>query len=175
MKLRYFISFFALVAMLSACSDDDAMTLLDEIQVSSSYVAIDEAGGSNTITLNAKEAWSFDQEELPEWLTVSPMNGGAGETNVTFSAPATPDGRTAVLHVACAGKKQTINVIQGLATVSEATCAEVIAGPESKTYRVTGTVKSIVNTTYGNWYLQDETGEFTSMVRSMPRARPRTS
>ena len=159
MKLKYFISFFALVALLAGCSDDDAMTLFDEIQVSSSYVSIDVAGGSNTITLNAKEAWTFDSQELPAWLTVSPMNGGAGETQVTFTAPAAPDGRTAVLHVKCADKTQTINVIQGLATVSEATCAEVIAGPESKTYRVTGTVKSIVNTTYGNWYLEDETGE----------------
>ena len=159
MKLKYFISFFALVALLAGCSDDDAMTLFDEIQVSSSYVSIDVAGGSNTITLNAKEAWTFDAEELPAWLTVSPMNGGAGETQVTFTAPAAPDGRTAVLHVKCADKIQTINVIQGLAVVSEATCAEVIAGPESKTYRVTGTVKSIVNTTYGNWYLEDETGE----------------
>ena len=159
MKLKYFISFFALVALLAGCSDDDAMTLLDEIQVSSSYVSIDVAGGSNTITLNAKEAWTFDEAELPEWLTVSPMNGGAGETKVTFTAPATLDGRTTVLHVKCADKSQTINVIQGLAVVSEATCAEVNAGPESKTYRVTGTVKSIVNTTYGNWYLEDETGE----------------
>ena len=159
MKLKYFISFFALVALLAGCSDDDAMTLLDEIQVSSSYVSIDVAGGSNTITLNAKEAWTFDAEELPEWLTVSPMNGGAGETKVTFTAPATLDGRQTVLHVKCADKSQTINVIQGLAVVSEATCAEVNAGPESKTYRVTGTVKSIVNTTYGNWYIEDETGE----------------
>ena len=159
MKLKYFISFFALVALLVSCSDDDAMTLLDEIQVSSSYVSIDVAGGSNTITLNAKEAWTFDEAELPEWLTVSPMTGGAGETKVTFTAPATLDGRTAVLHVKCADKSQTINVIQGLAVVSEATCAEVNAGPESKTYRVTGTVKSIVNTTYGNWYIEDETGE----------------
>ncbi len=159
MKLKYFISFFALVALLAGCSDDDAMTLLDEIQVSSSYVSIDVAGGSNTITLNAKEAWTFDEAELPEWLTVSPMTGGAGETKVTFTAPATLDGRTTVLHVKCADKTQTINVIQGLAVVSEATCAEVNAGPESKTYRVTGTVKSIVNTTYGNWYIEDETGE----------------
>ena len=159
MKLKYFISFFALVALLAGCSDDDAMTLLDEIQVSSSYVSIDVAGGSNTITLNAKEAWTFDEAELPEWLTVSPMNGGAGETKVTFTAPATLDGRTTVLHVKCADKSQTINVIQGLSVVKPATCAEVIAGPESKTYRVTGTVKSIVNTTYGNWYLEDETGE----------------
>ena len=70
MKLKYFLSFFALVALLSSCSDDDAITLLDEIQVSSSYVSIDVNGGSNTITVKAKEAWSFDEEELPAWLTV---------------------------------------------------------------------------------------------------------
>ncbi len=159
MKLKYFLSFFALVALLSSCSDDNAMTLLDEIQVSSSYVSIDVNGGSNTITVNAKEAWSFDEAELPAWLTVSPMNGGAGETQVTFTAPAAPDGRNTVLHIACADKSQTVNVIQGLAVVHNATCAEVLEGPESKNYRVTGTVASIVNTTYGNWYLRDETGE----------------
>ena len=159
MKLRYFISFFALIALLSSCSDEETMTLLDELKVSSSYVGIDVNGGSNNIILNANGAWTFDQDEIPEWLTVSPMSGGAGEYGITFTAPAAPDGRTAVLHVECDGKQQTINVIQGLAVVSEATCAEVIAGPESKTYRVTGTVASIANTTYGNWYLRDETGE----------------
>ena len=159
MKLKYFISFIALVGLLASCSEEDTMTLLNEIQVSSSYVSIDEAGGSNTITLNASEAWSFDAEELPAWLTVEPMTGGAGETKVTFTAPAALDGRTAVLHIACADKKQTINVIQGLATVSDATCSQVNEGPESKTYRVTGTVDRIINTTYGNWYIKDETGE----------------
>lgn len=159
MKLKYFLSFFALIGLLASCSDDDAITLLDEIQVSSSYVSIDVNGGSNTITVNAKEAWSFDEAEIPAWLTISPMNGGAGETQVTFTAPAAPDGRNTVLHISCADKSQTINVIQGLAVVHNATCAEVIEGPESKNYRVTGTVASIVNTTYGNWYLRDETGE----------------
>lgn len=159
MKLRYFISFFALVAMLSACSDEDTMTLLDDLKVSSSYVSIDVNGGSNAIVLNAAGAWSFDQEEIPEWLTVSPMSGQAGEFGVNFTAPAAADGRTAVLHVECNGQKQTINIIQGLAVVSEATCAEVLAGPESKTYRVTGTVTRIANTEYGNWYLNDGTGE----------------
>lgn len=158
MKLKYFISFFALVALLASCSDDDAITLLDEIKVSSSYVSIDVDGGSNTITLNANEAWSFDEEEIPEWLTISPMAGGAGESHVTFSAEAAPDGRTAILHIQCADKSQTINVIQGLSVASDATCADVIAGPESKTYRVTGTVTKIENTTYGNWWLEDETG-----------------
>ena len=159
MKLKYFLSFFALVALLTSCSDDDSMTLLDETKVSSSYVSIDVNGGSNTITVNSKEAWSFDEQEIPDWLTITPKTGGAGETKVTFSAPAASDGRNTVLHIACADKTQTINVIQGLAVVNEATCAEVIAGPESKNYRVTGVVASIVNTTYGNWYLRDETGE----------------
>ncbi len=161
MKLRYFIS--AIIALftlaLTSCNDDDSATLLDEIQVTSSYVGIPLDGGSNSISVNAKEAWSVDADEIPEWLTVSPMSGQAGKTDVTFSAPSTLDGRTAVLHITCAGKKQTINIIQGLPVIEDATCAEVIAGPESKTYRVTGTVKSIVNTTYGNWYLADETGE----------------
>ena len=161
MKLRYFIS--AIIALftlaLTSCNDDDSATLLDEIQVTSSYVGIPLDGGSNSISVNAKEAWSVDADEIPEWLTVSPMSGQAGKTDVTFSAPSTLDGRTAVLHITCAGKKQTINIIQGLSTVSNATCAEVIAGPDSKSYRVTGTVTRIVNTDYGNWYLEDETGE----------------
>ena len=39
------------------------------------------------------------------------------------------------------------------------TCAEVIAGADGDTFRVTGICKSISNTTYGNWYLEDETGQ----------------
>ena len=68
------------------------------------------------------------------------------------------EGRTAEVLSTCAGKTQHIHVIQGIATVSNATCAEVLAGPDSKTYRVTGTVTKIVNTTYGNWYMDDGTG-----------------
>lgn len=42
--------------------------------------------------------------------------------------------------------------------VVEATCKQVIDGPDGATYRVTGVCKEIVNTRYGNWYLEDETG-----------------
>lgn len=160
MKLKYIIpSFIALVgALLTSCSDDDSATLLDEIRVSQSYVSIDIDGGSTSIDINAVDAWSINEEDIPEWLTVSPTSGGAGESKITFSADAAPDGRTAELHISCAGRTQNINVIQGLATVQEATCKEVLAGPDSKTYRVTGTVTNIFNTVYGNWYLVDETG-----------------
>jgi len=160
MKLKYFIpSFIALVAaMLVSCSDDDSATLLDEIRVSQSYVSIDIEGGSTTIDVNAVDSWTIDEEDIPSWLTVTPTSGNAGESKITFSADKAPDGRQAELKIKCAGRTQNINVIQGLSEVTTATCAEVIAGPESKTYRVTGTVTNIYNTIYGNWYLVDNTG-----------------
>ncbi len=43
--------------------------------------------------------------------------------------------------------------------VVEATCAEIIAGADGTTYRVTGKCTEIVNTLYGNWYLEDATGK----------------
>ena len=39
------------------------------------------------------------------------------------------------------------------------TCAEVIVGVDGEIYRVSGVVRNITNTTYGNWHLVDETGE----------------
>ena len=146
-------------AMFVSCSDDNDPTYLDEVKVSSSYVAIPMEGGSASIDVSAVADWAVDAESIPEWLTVSPASGAAGNGSITFSADATLDGRSAELLLNCGGKTQRINVIQGLSTVSQATCAEVIAGPDSKTFRVTGVCTSIANTNYGNWYLEDATGK----------------
>ena len=157
MKLRYFIP--SLIAVLAAvfagCSDDQVETYFDEIRVSQSYVSLNVNGGSASIDVYASGAWSVT--EVPDWLTVSPASG-SGSGTITFSA-GEGVGRTAEVLINCEGKVQHINIIQGIATVSTATCAEVLAGPESKTYRVTGTCTKIANTTYGNWYLNDGTGE----------------
>lgn len=163
MKLRYFIpAFIALVgAMMVSCSDEDTVTLLDEIQVSRSYVPINLEGGEATIDVNAKADWSFDESNIPEWLTITPMEGKAGETKVKFSAPAANNGRNADLKINCAGRTQNIKIIQGLPVVQDATCAEVIEGPESKTYRVTGAITRWANNyeKYGNMWISDGTGE----------------
>ena len=171
MKLRYLIpSFVAALTMFVSCSDDNDPTYLDEVRLSSSYVAIPQEGGSTTITVTATGDWALESQQwiagkdttvaaTPKWLKVNTVSGAAGQTDITFSAEGTMDGRTCELLLNCGGKTQRINVIQGLSTVSNATCAEVIAGPDSKTYRVSGTVTKIVNTTYGNWYLEDGTGE----------------
>ncbi|MDF1560027.1 MAG: BACON domain-containing carbohydrate-binding protein [Bacteroidales bacterium] len=157
MKLKYFFPLFiASVALMVSCDDEFSVTLLDEIQVSSSYVSIPVAGGSASITVTANDSWTVDNSL--QWLTISSTSGSAGESTVTFSAESTLDGRTGEVKIQCGDKTQRINVIQGLATVESATCADVIAGPDSKTYLVTGVCTAITNTTYGNWYLEDATG-----------------
>jgi hypothetical protein len=177
MKLRYFIPLFAaVITLLTGCKTDEDPIYLDGLRVSTSYVALDKNGGSTTIKLTAASDWQFEKaiavetkdaegkkvtvyKETPEWLTVSPLSGAAGQDiTITFSAEAYA-GRTATLKVKCGSSTQEINVIQGLSEVSNATCAQVIAGPDAKTYRVTGTVTGIANTTYGNWYMNDGTGE----------------
>ena len=157
MKLRYFIpSLVAVVAaMFTGCSDDNDPTYLSEIRVSQSYVALSTGGGSASINVEASGAWSVSG--APDWLTVSPASG-TGNGTITFSADAA-EGRTAELQIQCEGKTQFVNIIQGIAQVQTATCAEVIAGPDSKNYRVTGVCTRIANTSYGNWYLNDGTGE----------------
>ena len=157
MKLKYFLPLFiATVALLASCDDEFSVTLLDEIQVSSSFVAIPVAGGSTSIDVTANDSWTVENNLT--WLTVSSTTGSAGESTLTFSAASTLDGRTGEIKIKCGDKTQRIKVIQGVVTIATATCADVIAGPDSKTYQVTGVVTSITNTTYGNWYLEDATG-----------------
>ena len=163
MQLKYlFPLFIAMLALMTSCADEESVTLLDEIQVSSSYVSIPEEGGSATITVTAQESWTavkvITEKDSVKWLTISTTTGSAGEKELTFSAPAAIDGRTAEVLLHSGGITQRINIIQGLAKISEAKAAEVNAGPDGKTFLVTGVVTSIVNTEYGNWYLTDETG-----------------
>lgn len=165
MKLKYlFPIFIAIFALMASCVNEESVTLLDEIQVSSSYIAIpDSTGGSETITITSKQDWAVDTAALRkskvDWLRISKISGSAGESEIKFEASPTQNGRTAEVLIHSAGKTQRINVIQGLATISAAKVAEVKAGPDGKTFRVTGVCTRIANTLYGNWYIADETGE----------------
>lgn len=171
MKLKYlFASLAAVLAVFTSCSEDFEPTYLDAIRVSSSYVALPDSG-TTTIDLETQGAWAItccdtctemNEAHLKkqfDGLTISPLKGEAGKQKVSFTVGKKGFGKTANLFIHCNGKTQRISVIQGEVVVSEATCKEVCDGPDGKTYRVKGICKSIVNTTYGNWYLQDETGE----------------
>ena len=157
MKLRNIFAALA-VAVLAFAGCQEKERFLEEVKVSQSYVAIPAEGGQVEITVNATDSWEITG--MPEWATVTPATGAAGETKVVFAAEAAAETREALVSLVCAGATQNINVLQMTEKVETplSTCAQVAAGEDGKIYRVKGTVTSIVNTQYGNWYLQDETG-----------------
>lgn len=158
MKLRYIFTALAAAALaFVGCQQEEKF--LEEVQVSKSLVALSIEGGSDQITVTAAEKWEI--AGVPEWLTVTPVSGEAGETVVTFSAEASEENQEAVLHLNCGVVSQVITVFQMAEKVEVplSTCAEVNNnGVDGKVYRVKGTCTSIANTQYGNWYLTDDTG-----------------
>lgn len=179
MKSKYiFMTFAAALGLTVACSKQEIKEQWDEVQVSQSYVSLSMNGESKTITITATDSWyisvpsssdsaaivGFDRKSSyyadSQWLTLSQLSGNAGETELSLTAPATDAGKGTIHFIInCADREQIVSVIQGTNVAEASTCAEVIAGADSKTYRVKGTCTAISNTTYGNWYLEDETGE----------------
>lgn len=178
MKLKYIFSIILSSALLFAgCIKDEPTGSFDNIKVDKTYLSISENGGNVTVKLTATEAWEFvssdswpevitrDKEgnvtkRTPSWLsTASVMSGEAGDYDITFSAEAAVSGREVDIEVKAGSNTQVIRIRQGSLEASSATCAEVIAGPDGKTFRVKGVCTAISNTTYGNWYINDGTGE----------------
>jgi len=157
MKLRNIFTILAAALTFAFVGCQEEERFLSEVKVSSSYVALPAEGGSQTIDVTAVGAWEFTG--VPEWLTVSPASG-SGDATVTFTAAETKSTNEATIELVCEGAVQTINVLQMTEKleVPISTCAEVIAGQDGVVYRVKGTVTSIANTLYGNWYLDDGTG-----------------
>ena len=186
MKIKYILpTFLTLLTLLVSCSNEEEMGCLDGIQVSKSIVAIPVDGGSTEITIKAAGDWKLEKaipsdltknlakaktdadrekaqkaiDDYLNWVNVSATSGTAGETVVSFSADEIKGNRSGFYNLVCNGETQILHVIQGAAKVENATCAQVIAGADGKTFRVTGAVTKISNTVYGNWYIKDETGE----------------
>ena len=158
MKFKYiFASLAAALGLVAVSCEKETEEHLSEIKVSSSYVAIPADGGSVEVTVTAEDVWAFG--ELPEWLSVSPASGIAGESTVVFSAEAAEDTREASLSITCKEKSQTIKVIQMTEKKDLAVTpiADVIAAGAG-TFRICGMVTKIANDQYGNFYMEDETG-----------------
>lgn len=174
MKLRYLFSAILASALLVGCNEEELGTL-GNITLDESYLSIPNAGGSTVLTVSATDAWEFVtndtwpevikrnsdgsiKSQTPSWLAADKMSGAAGETKVTFSSEAFEGGRELELTIKVGENSQFVRVRQGSMTAVTVTCAEANASPEGKNVRVKGVCTSIANTTYGNWYLEDETG-----------------
>lgn len=161
MKLKYiFSAMLAATVLFAGCTKEDPGTL-DVIRLSETYLSIPEAGGSASVQVTATEEWAFVETNWPDWLSVDKKSGSAGANNITFTATKAEYGREAELSIRVGTKTQFLRVRQGSLTASEATCQDVIDGPDGKSFIVEGVCTSITNTEYGNWILQDNTGSIT--------------
>lgn len=172
MKLKYiFITLVAAIGLFASCSDDQALDSLDQVQVSQSIVALSKDGGSETVTVKANGDWKLQLvtvknkqtvyvDSVPTWLTITPTQGSAGETDMVISANAATKSLSDNFVISCNGATQRLMIQQQTEKVELpiSSCADVIAGADGDTYKVKGTVTQIANTTYGNWYLNDGTG-----------------
>lgn len=89
--------------------------MLNGLSVSESFVGLPTEGGSVDITVKSDAAWEI--KSAPRWVTVSPKNGSAGETKVSFSVLQTKKQRSGEAVIASEGREQHIEFIQ--AYVSE--------------------------------------------------------
>ena len=179
MKLRYILGIALSAILFVGCSDDDnKVGAMDGIKLDKTFLTISEQGGTASVSISADASWAFEEiftqttkdaagnsvktnHPLPAWLTANTVSGSAGQTIVTFQADATSGGREAELHIKVGNNTQYLIVRQGSLEAADATCADIIAGADGKTYRVKGVCTGIYNTTYGNWYLDDGTGQIT--------------
>lgn len=167
MKLRYLLtSLVAAAAMLVGCTQEEPVSKLSGLEVDNDYVSVAaDEGSAVTIKVKGDDSWTAAIPDAKvDWLTVNPTSGAAGqEVTVTFTASkAAAAARGTEVHFTMGSKVKIVKVNQQAPAgveVKASTVAEVLAGDEGKTYRVTGTVVSIANTSYGNWYMNDGTSE----------------
>ena len=128
--------------------------------------ALPKDGGVATVLLTVKDG---DLEiEIPEadktWLTAGEPESVGGMTSVELTAAANEKGArktTVTFKVNVDGKDYFSMVeVNQLGAIAEVSVADFLAAPEGTAlYKLTGVVKNIANTTYGNFDLVDATGK----------------
>ena len=112
MKLRNIIaSFLAVVAMAVGCTQELTGNL-STIQLDQSTVVFPEEGGSVTITVTATSDWKVDAATVPAEVTITPMEGKAGETKMTISTEGSANDINADIVILVGVQKQFIKFYQ---------------------------------------------------------------
>ena len=168
MKFKYlFIALIAVAGFFASCSDDKDLGQLDGIQLSQSSLSIPVEGGKVEFDVTSAADWKFvtndkkgnPVDSIPAWINSSCTGGNAGTTHVVFNAAATKGANNSTFKLVSGALTQYITVIQGVLNPPFSTCKEILAGNDGETYKVKGTLTKLSNTTYGNWYINDGTGE----------------
>lgn len=171
MKLRYIITAFVSALALAACQTEPMVGSFADFSVDKTFVSIPLGGGSSEVNITASDSWVFTKHydtgkkddnkqkiysEHPDWISISALSGN-GNAKITISATPTESGREVELQIKSGDHLQHLIVRQGTVEAVDATCKDVMEGPDGKNFKVRAKVTKIANTTYGNLYLDDGT------------------
>lgn len=171
MKLRNIFTMLAAALAFTFVGCEQPEQFLDEIKVSKSYISLPVEGGDFKLKVNAVADWSivaWDAEqakavEIPSWLTVEPLSGSKGETEVTLSAEATTESHEVSLYINCGTACQMLKVVQVTEKPEPVlqTCDWINKNAQvGVSYRVKGAVTKFGNfEKYGSFYINDGTAE----------------
>ncbi len=155
---KFIIVLLSLAAMLTACAPEDLDRFYAEVNVEPSIVVFDKEGGVKEITITATEEWTITN--VPSWIkSVSQMSGGAAPDGITIALEAynAYESLSGELYVNVGNVSQTVYLSQPFGNLEPSKIQDVLTnGVDGKTYLVQGIVGAIENTTYGNYYLKDE-------------------
>ncbi len=134
-----------------------------------------------------KKTLEVNQLEEFSWVSISPASGKSGSTKLTFSdnrkayfkkingvEPTENDDLgsfTQTFKVKVGDKYQNMIVTVGTPAKAAVVTVKQLVGEDSeftpvegKTYQITGSCQRIANTSYGNWYLKDDTSDKTVYI-----------
>lgn len=97
-------------------------------------------------------------EKDVEWFTAT--HNGEGKIAVSVAENATTSVREGYITISYPGATSVVVTLSQAANAVKTTIAEFLAAAEDDTlYQLSGTIISVVNTTYGNFTIMDDTGE----------------
>ncbi|MBQ3234413.1 MAG: BACON domain-containing protein [Alistipes sp.] len=108
-------------------------------------------------------ATNFDVKDIVvekdvEWFTAT--HNGEGKIAVSVAENATTSVREGYITISYPGATSVVVTLSQAANAVKVTIAEFLAAAEDDTlYELSGTIISVVNTTYGNFTIMDDTGE----------------
>lgn len=108
-------------------------------------------------------ATNFDVKDIVvekdvEWFTAT--HNGEGKIAVSVAENATTSVREGNITISYPGATSVVVTLSQAANAVKATIAEFLAAAEDDTlYELSGTIISVVNETYGNFTIMDDTGE----------------
>ncbi len=135
------------------------------ISVKTGAETISKDGGEASVVLEVSgDGLSFSiPDEDKTWLSVSNIVAESDSTVVVFYAqPNTEGDRSSTVTFSTVSGGTTYSteaVINQEGSIVVATAAEIIEGPDGTRYQMSGYITSVSSTTYGNFYLQDYSGE----------------